>query len=627
VRDEIAAAPEHLVATAEQSFNLSQFWAAARRHALAVLITFGAVTVGTIATAFLWPPTYSSTGTILIEQQELPADLVRSTVSTYASQRVQVIAQRVMTTENLMGIIERYNLYPDLRKREPREEVVAKMRKATSLEMISADVIDPRNGQPTKATIAFSLTYSNRSPQLAAQVANELVSLYLQQNIETREKTAQDAVTFLQSESVRLSHDIDTQQAKIAAFKRKNANDLPELTQLNLTDLNQTQNEILETDTQIQSYEQQLIFLDSQLAQINPTAQVYDSTGQRVQSPEDLLKSLRSQYARDSALYAPDFPDVVREKREIAALEKSVRGEKPGNLVNDYRRELEDAQTRLDDAKHRYAPDHPDVIRLQKLVDSLQQQVRTAEKIAVSGAAAARGGGVAGSAAAASARAVPNPSIFDPDAEADNPSYVQLRTQREAAANEKKALEDKKATLQARYDDYERRLALTPAVERAYSEMLRDLSSDQSQYAEIRGKLMEADIADNLETERKGERFTLIEPPLVPEEPASPNRPLILAFGFLAAFGMALGMVSLLESIDGSVRGRLDLQQLLTVPPLATIPLMLTSVDHANRRRRRRYALAGAAGSLALALLAVHLLYRPLDVLWAIALRQLGVET
>ncbi len=581
-------------------------WAAVRRRALPALSAFVAVAAGAVTAAVVWPPTFSSTGTILIEQQELPSDLVRSTVSTYASQRIQVIAQRVMTTENLMGIIQRYNLYADLRRREPREEVVATMRKATNLQMISADVIDPRNGQPTKATIAFSLTYSNRSPQLAAQVANELVSLYLQQNIETREKTAQDAVSFLQSESSRLSHDIDAQQAKIAAFKRKNENDLPELSQLNLTDLNQTQNEILETDTQIQSLEQQLIFLDSQLAQINPTAQVYDSTGQRVQSPEDLLKSLRSQYARDSALYAPDFPDVVREKREIAALEKSVHGEQPQSIANDLRRQLEDARTQLDDAKHRYAPDHPDVIRLQKLVDALQTKVQEAGKPATGGAAK---------------------GATDPSAGADNPTYVQLRTQREAALDQKKALEDKRAVLQARYDDYERRLARTPAVEREYSEMLRDLASDQSQYAEIRQKLMEADIADNLETERKGERFTLIEPPLVPEEPASPNRPLIVIFGFIAASALALGMILLLESVDGSVRSRQDLQQLVSVPPLAIVPIMLTSIDHAARRRRRWYALGGAAATLVLAVLAVHLFYRPLDVLWAIALRQLGVQT
>ena len=600
-----------LVATPEQSFNFSQLRAVVRRRAWPAIIAFVAVAAGAGAAAAFWPPTYSSAGTILIEQQELPADLVRSTVTTYASQRIQVISQRVMTTENLMGIIQRYNLYADLRRSKPREEVIATMRQATDLKMISADVIDPRDGHPTKATIAFSLNYSNRSPELAAQVANELVSLYLQQNIESRQKSAQDAVSFLQSESTRLNQDIDSIQAKVAAFKAQHEHELPELSQLNLTEMNQAQNAILETDTQIQSTQQQLIFLDAQLAQINPTSQIYDSTGQRVQSPEDLLKSLRSQYTRDSALYAPDHPDVVRLKRQITALEAST-GEKPEAIANDYRRDLLDAQAQLADARHRYSQDHPDVVRLQRLVDSLQQKVKDAAPAAAAGASA-------GSAAAAATAAA--------DSAADNPPYIQLRAQREAAASEREALTAKRATLQAKYDDYERRLASAPVVEREYAVLMRDLDTARTQYAEIRHKLQEADIADNLETERKGERFTLIEPPLVPEEPASPNRPLIVAFGFVAALMAAGGLVALLEAIDGSVRGQQDLHRLVSVPPLAVIPRMLNSVDLRTRLRRRRYALVGSVTGVLLAVLAVHLFYRPLDVLWAVAMRHLGATT
>jgi succinoglycan biosynthesis transport protein ExoP len=582
-------------------------WAALRRRSLPALITLIAIAGGAIAAAFLWPPTFTSIGTILIEQQELPADLVRSTVSTYASQRIQIISQRVMTTETLLGIIQRYNLYADLRRRKPREEVIAAMRKATNLQMISADVIDPRDGHPTKATIAFSLSYSNRSADLAAQVANELVSLYLQQNIESRQKSAQDAVSFLKDESERLSRDIDDLQARIAKFKGKNANDLPELTQLNLTGLNQMQAEILETDTQLQSGEQQLIFLDAQLAQINPTAQIYDSTGQRVQSPADLLKSLRSEYARDSALYAPDHPDVARLKREIAALEAAGPGNKPQDVVNEYRRELEDAQAQLNDAKHRYSADHPDVIRAQRLVDSLQQKLTDATRTAPSSA----------------------PSETGPDATvgADNPAYIQLRAQREAVASQRKALEDKRATLQGRFEEYERRLASTPAVEREYSELLANLSSAQIQYSEAKHKQMEADIADNLENERKGEHFSLIEPPLAPEEPASPNRPLIIVFGMVAGVAAALGIVALLEGLDGSVRGVQDLERLVEVPPLAVIPRMLNNLDLRARRRHRRYAMFGTVTGLVFSLLAVHIFYRPLDVLWAIAMRHLGILT
>ena len=584
-----------------------------RRRRRAFFLAAAAVLLLAILAAIFWPPRYSATGVILIEQQELPADLVRSTVSSYASQRIQVISQRVMTTENLAGIIQRYNLYADLRKRHPREEVIKRMRSDTTLQMISADVIDPRDGRPTKATIAFSISYSSPSPELASKVANELVSLYLQQNIESRQQSSRDAAVFLTGQSARLDKEIKELQAKIADFKEKHADELPELTQLHLQEMQHAQDEIRDTDAQLRSLDQQITYLDAQLAQINPTAQVYSSTGERVQSPADRLKYVRTEYARALAIYSPDHPDVRRLKREMEGLEAAAAAD--SNTVNanveanDDRRQLEEAQTQLASARQRYSPDHPDVVRLERLVSSLQSRV----------------GGEKSTAAAASS--VPDESsIAKPVNGADNPPYIQIQAQREASINQVQALRRKRGELQATLSGLERHLANTPGVERDYTVMLRDLESAQSEYRLERLKQNEAQTAENLEVERKGERFTLIEPPFPPEEPASPNRRLILIFGLVAALGLGVGMVALLEATDGSVRGRHDLEQLLAMPPLAMIPVMLTREDRVARRRRRYSALYGALGAMLVGVVLIHLLYRPLDVLWVAALRRLGVE-
>lgn len=584
---------------------------AIRRRRRPLLLTVAGVLLLTVLAAVFWPPRYTATGLILIEQQELPSELVRSTVSSYASQRVQVISERVMTTENLMSIIQRFNLYPDLRKRRPREEVIKEMRADSKLEMISADVIDPRDGHPTKATIAFSISYTSRSADLASRVANELVSLYLQQNIELRQQTSRDAAVFLTGESARLDKEIKGLQAKIADFKAKHEDELPELAQFNEQNVIRTEEEIRDTDSQLRSLNQQITYLDAQLAQINPTAQVYTSTGERVQSPEDRLKYVRTEYARALALYYPDHPDVQRLKREMEGLEAGVavdantaKGE-----VNDDRRQLEDAETQLASAKQRYAPEHPDVLRLERLVASLQKRVASE---------ATRPGGIT-PASEADGHELPN-------ATADNPPYIEIEAQRDASADQIRSLQAKRDELEGTLTAVERHLARTPVVERDYDAMLRDLSSAQSDYRLQREKENAAQTAENLETERKGERFTLIEPPFAPEEPSSPNRPLILIFGFMFALSAGFGTVALLESTDASVRGRHDLQTLLTSPPLALIPVMLTNTDRARTRRWRMSALVGGAASAVVALVLIHLFYRPLDVLWVVALRRLGIE-
>lgn len=542
--------------------------------------------------ALVWPATYRSTGTILIEQQEVPVDLVRSTISSYADQRIQVISQRVTTTENLMRIIERYGLYADERQSAPREAVIEQMRDGIQFSMISADVVDPRLGRPTKATIAFSVSYDNRSPVLAAKVTNEIVSLYLSENIENRKQRSAETVTFLKEEAERLSTRIVELEASMATFKRQHVNELPEVAQLNLQLLTRTDDELSDVDGRIRSLDQQIVYLDAQLAQINPTSQVFTSTGERVLSPADRLKFLRTEYARVSGVYAADHPDVLRIGREMESLEKSA-----GDVdsTNELRRQLDDAKAKLKSLREQYHDEHPDVQTMQRLVAAIDQQVAAAE---------ARGD-------------------LPPVERPDNPAYIQVKAQREASVNERTALETKRDALRARQSEIEQRITDAPSVEREYVQLVRELENSQLKYREVSQKHMEAQLGQNLEEERKGERFTLIEPPLVPQQPVKPNRIVILAIGLVLAIAGAVGTAALLELLDTRVRGRRDLERLLSVPPLAVLPYIETLAERRARRRYVHFAWMGAVGAVVLAGITTHFMFRPLDVLWAVAVRRL----
>src|SRR5262249_22695492 len=286
--------------------------------------TLAAGLTATVLLAILLPPKFRSAGTILIEQQEMPQDFVRSTVTSYADERVQVISKRVMTTETLLSIIRRYDLYPKQRANETREALLARMRKDIGLKMISADVIDPRSGHPTSATIAFEVSYTSSNPDLAAKVANELTTLYLNENLNNRTQLARDAATFLESEGDRLNRRIGELEAELAKFKDKHFYQLPELTQLNMQLLDRADEELRSQEAHKSSLEQQRVFLEAQLAQLKPNSTVFSETGERILSSSDRLKMARSQLDSARALYAPDHPDVIRLQREVAGLEKQV---------------------------------------------------------------------------------------------------------------------------------------------------------------------------------------------------------------------------------------------------------------------------------------------------------------
>lgn len=570
---------------------MTDYLAAARRRRVPAGIGAAAVLLTALGFAFFWPATYRATGTILIEQQEVPIDLVRSMVSSYADQRIQMISQRVMTSDNLMRIIDRYELYPDKRRTEPREVLLGRMREDIRFDMISADVVDPRLGRPVKATIAFAVSYDSRSPVIAAKVANEIVTLYLNENLQVRRQTADDTASFLTGEGDRLSRQIEELDARLVAFKEQNVTNLPELSQLNLQLMNRAEDELRDTETRIRSLDQQVVYLDSQLAQLTPAAQIYSETGERILSPADRLKTLKSEYARSSAIYAATHPDVLRMKREIDGLEKQV-----GRVdtANDLARQLTDAKGQLASAREKYAADHPDVQQLERLVSSLDAAMRDAPLTSEAMRASA-----------------------------DNPAYIQVSGQREALLSERTALEKKAAILRARIRDYEVRLAQSPEISREYGVIARELENAQLKYREVRQKQMEATLAKNLETERKGERFTLIEPPIAPEEPVSPPRGIIAGLGLFFSLGTAIGLVLLLEAVDTSIRTRRDIEALISVPPLAVLPWIETPAERVGKSKLKRLSLAGAASSMVLAVMLVHFLYRPLDVLWAVAWRRL----
>jgi uncharacterized protein involved in exopolysaccharide biosynthesis len=556
----------------------------------------GVAAVLTLMLAFLLPPTYKSTATILIEQQEIPQELVRSTITSFADQRVQILSQRVMTTQNMLGVIDRYGLYPDLRKRAPRETLLTKIREDVALNMIGADVIDPRSGRPTRANIAFTVSYSSPSPEMAFKVANELTSLYLNENVESRTRQAQQAAGFLGEESNRLSGEIALLENQLAEFKSKYADQLPELKQFNIASAERTGMDERDAMNRLATLDQQRTLLEAQLAQISPVSPVFSESGARVLNAEDRLRALRGALASLTSRYGPNHPDVLATRREVQGLEKQVNAD---SERNDLFRQLDDAQSQLASAKQRYSVDHPDVKRLERLVTGIQQSLKDAPKVG------------SGSVPVAN--------------KPDNPVYIQLKGQIDALATERDSVKRQLAGLRGRLTDFERRLTLSPEVERQYAALARDYENARVKYQEVRAKQMEAQVSQNLEAERKGERFTLIDPALPPERPVSPNRPLILILGLVLSLVAAGAAALMANAMDSSVRSAGDLRRLLGVDPLVVLPSMVTAEVLAARGERLRKVLISVAVAVPVFLLLVNFLFMPLDVLLIVLARRFGM--
>src|SRR6266851_1224715 len=84
----------------DRSPGVSQYYAILKHRIFYLVIPFLLVLVIGSFIVAIQRPIYSSEGKILVESQDIPTDLVKSTVTAGANERIQVIQQRIMTRDN-----------------------------------------------------------------------------------------------------------------------------------------------------------------------------------------------------------------------------------------------------------------------------------------------------------------------------------------------------------------------------------------------------------------------------------------------------------------------------------------------------------------------------------------------
>lgn len=531
--------------------------------------------------AFLLPSIYSASSTILIEAQNVPKELVQSTVSGYVEERMQSMAQVVLGRVRLLQLINKLGLYADMRDTHTTEEIVAKMQKDVSLTPVQAEVINPSSGRAATATIAFTIAYKGKSPQTVAQVVNELTSAFLEQNLKDREQKAQTAVTFLEKQRDDLDSQIKAQEDKLAVFKQAHINELPELMQLNVQSVERLDKDLASLDEQIRALANRKVYLEGQLATIDPLQR----GGKVIMSPSEELDALRRELIGLRASRSATHPDVQAMEARIRGLEAEYgMGASPNELA----RQIDAAEKNLADLRQKYAPKHPDVRKAEKALEDLRARAATQPAV----------------------RPV-RPALSQPD----NPAYIALQTQISATDMDIQALRAERANLAARYESFRTRLEKSPQVEQEYKTLMRDLTDAQQQYQQTVTRLMAAQEALVLEKEQVGEKMTLVAPPVVPEKPSSPNRLALLLIGFVLAIGSGVGVASLAEFLDSAVHSSEELARLTGAPVLAVIPYISTPLEQSRHRRRRLATWSGCAAVVIIGVAIVHFLIRPLDVI------------
>jgi polysaccharide biosynthesis transport protein len=541
----------------ESEKTVGEYLAALRRHKFQIFAVTAVLAAVAGVVAIALPAVYRSTATILVQEQEIPPDLVRSTITSFADERIQVISQQVMTRAVLLQLVDKYGLYEKSRQRATNDEILERMRKDIKLTTVNADISDRSSGRRVNATIAFTISYDSPQPDRAQKIAQELASLYLDENLKAREHSVAETTAFLAQEADRLATQMKDIEGNLAQFKRRNAGRLPDSSGVNMQLAERSASELLRIQRDTSALQERQLALEAQLQAVPPNIPLPAKgvAGERGLTPAERLRALQAQYASASAVYGPEHPDIRRLKREIATLT---------------------AET------------------------STSSKRAEATELEKPGAAADTSG---------------KQASLDTVLRPDNPAYIALTSQIAGVKRELNQLAILKDDLRAQQRTYDARLVQIPDIEREYYELTRDYQNAQTRYREVKAKQMQAEVSQELEKDLKAERFSLGEPAHLPERPVSPNRPAIVLIGLIAALGGGLSLAALRDAFDASVKGPLELARIATVPILTAIPYIETRWEKLGKRRRTWMAVALLLFLTVAVLIGIHVFLKPLSLL------------
>jgi polysaccharide chain length determinant protein (PEP-CTERM system associated) len=289
-------------------YTISDWLDILRRRRFYILTIFPAAILISVYLAFVLPPLYRSAGVLLLEQAAVPQDIVRSTVMTISDQQIELVRRRVMTVDALAELVEEKDPYP-------HETGLSNRAKARLIrENTDIEKVDPITMEPMADSLAFSISYLNPDPTIAADIAKRIVLLFLDYNRATRTERASETYDFLQAQSLDAEMRVAEAEQKLADFKNKYGDAIPEAQARNLGALDRAQRDLENYQSDLRAAEERRALYELQLASVDPY--LFSESGDwRTE-----LAALKAQLAEAQQRYTEDHPDVRRLKRSIAAL-------------------------------------------------------------------------------------------------------------------------------------------------------------------------------------------------------------------------------------------------------------------------------------------------------------------
>jgi uncharacterized protein involved in exopolysaccharide biosynthesis len=272
--------------------------------------------------------TYEASTLILVQQQSVPTEYVRSVVTSSINQRINTISQQILSRSNLEKIIDQFGLYAD-RPDMYLEDKILQMRKRVQVKI----------EQARQGTEAFSIRFSGSDPHRVMRIANTLASYFMDENLKVREAQAVGTSEFLDFELEKTRRRLEEMEQKISAYRGRYIGGLPDELETNLRTLDRLQQQMADRHAMLREARNSLALLESQMDEIEKQARQQQSLQTSSEKTEysagfsgtenqEKLFLARQEYDRLLTLYTTQHPDVRRLAKTIENLEQLVAKER-----------------------------------------------------------------------------------------------------------------------------------------------------------------------------------------------------------------------------------------------------------------------------------------------------------
>ena len=303
---------------AQRELTGADYLAMLRRHWILILILAGVGGPLAYGVSLYLPDRYKSQTLVLVDEPAVPTEFVKPVDTTDINERLASMQQQILSRSRLEPIIRQYGLYTSQISAMPMEDLVEQLQKA-----IEVTPVQPMAETKADNLPGFFVTVTLDNARTAQQVCTAVTSMFIEENLKLRQEHSEDTTQFLSQQLADAKANLDAQDGKLAAFKSRYLGSLPDNEQTNLNLLTGLTSQLDAATQALSRAQQDKTFSESVLAQQISNWQA-SQNGHSPDSLQQQLDTLQTQLINLQSRYTDDYPDVIKAKNDIAALQKQI---------------------------------------------------------------------------------------------------------------------------------------------------------------------------------------------------------------------------------------------------------------------------------------------------------------